>query len=1113
MLYRMRLLVRGNKFIFTDLVAFLFHFFICQTVFGQGGSLSPTNSPLDILQGSPTVNSLGSYGGVNVGVASGTIQKTIDLYKFVSGPLVIPIAVNYASNGLKVNDNGGVVGTGWNASIGGVIRRTVMGNIDVPGNNGLPENFNPYAVDRQTLNYFKGLISYNGGKSSIDGEQDIFSFSFQDYSGKFILAPNGDPILLNHSGLKIIRNVVSQKTTYIIITPDGVRYEFGEVETSYKAGVACGRIFSISAETGYFLTKITHPSGNYINLVYTGSVYNYLTGIDESQVYSRNLVCSPGDLGLELKNCVTTISTQTKLLQEINSTEGRIVFTYIDHQAKAGKILSDFKVYRTGEVTPIKQVLFNYLSHYSGRYTLNPLISDNEWLKYRSFLKEIKDLNADGAEDNKYIFDYLGLDKLPNRFANCQDYYGYFNGKGNSSLIPNSTSPNWSSYFVPTNSDRKPDGNYVTAGMLSKITYPTGGTDSLIYEPNSVWERYGIPSPIEHGAVTATGTGSTGTGIETSSVFNVGETQNITIYFSCDLTVTDGPYPGNGTVELLSNGSVSSTGFVQSGKTGSMVVTLQPGVNYQVRVKAVRGYRISCSANYSYRSEATTYAYKNQTSAGVRIAQVISKADGVSSSKKFYYHKINDTEKKSTAYPIFTPTFEWETQVKFKCLDAATCLTEGITQIIKLSSDSRFGSFYFNDAPIYYSDVFEVDNETNGGISYQFGISPNSRPNLIRGMDLDAPWTSNDDLNGLELNRLYFKFNGNQIVPVKSVKTSYKNDPRIYKVHKAFVGNERYIPACGSGDANPPAEIEIEPFDILEYDHFQQWIYADTVITRDYALNGTDYNERTEINVYDNPLHAQLSRKILLKSDGTKTIYQEIYPDDYVLGTVFINDMITNHLTGFPIESVVYTENGSNRNIIEGTITSYKAGGKGLIDNNYILKVSKSIPQTNFKFSNRNIGILPQNSTATQFSMDGKYINNFKIISYNPNGYPQEVSKKFEPITTYLWGYGGKYPVAEIKNATYLEVLGVLGEATLNNINAVSVADNTIVNAMIKVRSDIPKAQVTSFTYKPFIGMTSKTDSRGITEFYTYDNMSRLQAVLDHFNNVNKSFNYHFRPN
>lgn len=84
------------------LVFFLLGFVCIQVSFGQNSNTNEVKDPLDIISSSPTANSLGQYGGVNVGLASGTVNKSIDLYNFVSGPLQVPISINYSSNGLHL---------------------------------------------------------------------------------------------------------------------------------------------------------------------------------------------------------------------------------------------------------------------------------------------------------------------------------------------------------------------------------------------------------------------------------------------------------------------------------------------------------------------------------------------------------------------------------------------------------------------------------------------------------------------------------------------------------------------------------------------------------------------------------------------------------------------------------------------------------------------------------------------------------------------------------------------------------------------------------------------------------------------------------------------------
>ena len=1071
-------------------------------------------SPLDIIQASPTANSLGQYGGVDVGLASGTVNKTIELYNFITGPLQVPLSINYSSNGLKVNDNGGIIGTGWSANLGGVIRRSIMGEDDEKNTNRLPNTFNPYAVDDQAYNYITGMISYNVTASVYDGEPDVFSFNFGNYSGKFIFDNLGNLVLLNYSALKIIR--VSQ-THFEIYTPDGVKYEFGgpAVEYSYKMGSGCGKVFANPTNTAYFLYKITHPDGTIINLLHDAINYTYVTGVNENYSFRKDnpdldVPCVSGSPSYSRTNCASLMYTRTYLLKELNSALGNIQLSYVDHSAGDGKILKDIQVFPKGNTTPTRKIILNYLEKISNGYPYSNALVDRDNLRFRSFLTEIQFVNSLGTVDSKYKFDYKDLNSLPRRFANCQDYFGYFNGKSNTTLIPKPQNEAWASYFSDVNANREPDEAYVTAGMLSRIIYPTGGVDSLLYEANTTWREYTIPAPSVNGGLTVTGTGTLGTGIQTTSVFTVSFQQKVKFSFFCEILATDGTYPGTGRVVLLKNGAQEISQNVQAYNSSSFEVDLFPGNNYQVRVEAGKGDKVSCTVSYSYKSAPDTKAFKNQISAGARIFKVITKENGVSYEKKYSYYDINDVDKKSSGKVNTDPYFEWFTTGKYKC-SYLNYSYIGKYYKYTLSSNSIFGDSYYDSAPQYYTDVFEENNQNNGGVIYKFTVNPNSRPYLYMGEDFNAPWTSNAHSNGLETDRLIYKRDGTLIVPVQRISTSYRSDPAKSNTFKAYVANQRYLSDDFYG------ESKFAPLDLLEYDHLQRWIYVDSVRTKQYAINGTDYSETIDAFFYDNPVHAQVSRKTRLDSRGKRNVIQYLYPNDYAQGEIFINDMINGKLSGLPVEQISFVEQGTNRSVVSGGLTKYKTGGKGLVDVQLGLDMVTSIPLSSFKFSNRTLGTVPPDGAPASFSADSRYKKEYQISLYNSNARPQEL-KKLEGVTTvYLWGYNNQYPVLEIKNATYVEVVTALTQAAIDNLNSSSQTEATmetlIKNAADKLHTDLPQAMVTSFTYKPLVGMTSKTDARGIKETYTYDGMQRLQAILDHLNNVNRSFDYHYRSN
>lgn len=66
-------------------------------------------------------------------------------------------------------------------------------------------------------------------------------------------------------------------------------------------------------------------------------------------------------------------------------------------------------------------------------------------------------------------------------------------------------------------------------------------------------------------------------------------------------------------------------------------------------------------------------------------------------------------------------------------------------------------------------------------------------------------------------------------------------------------------------------------------------------------------------------------------------------------------------------------------------------------------------------------------------------------------------------------------------------------------------------NPIDEVRVYPQNAQVTSYGYLPFIGMSRMTDGRGLTESYTYDGEQRLRSIADSEGNIRKTYRYHYQ--
>jgi len=192
-------------------------------------------------------------------------------------------------------------------------------------------------------------------------------------------------------------------------------------------------------------------------------------------------------------------------------------------------------------------------------------------------------------------------------------------------------------------------------------------------------------------------------------------------------------------------------------------------------------------------------------------------------------------------------------------------------------------------------------------------------------------------------------------------------------------------------------------------------------------------------------------------------------------------EMVTKNILSPVIEKTIYRYNDQ---LPQKTITNYYKWPSGLITPQTI--------QTQF---------YPQVSPDTRVTYE----------SYDKHGNPLSIIKDGDARIIYVWSYGGQYPIAEIKNATYDQVSNAI-PGFISYITSTSNPSDVMLNSMSSsLRSGLPNAQVTTYTYKPLVGMTSKITPNGVVTTYEYDSFNRLKLIKDKDGKIIQSFEYNYQ--
>ncbi|MBU8883832.1 hypothetical protein KSK37_12115 [Kaistella sp. DKR-2] len=1101
---------------------FLFNF-LCPVVIYCQVDFPVGNNSIDPLirnvETSPTLNNGLSNAGVNI-------------YNIDVSNVSIPIRLNYNGRGVRVNEVASEVGLGWNLSIPYRISRQVYGKAD--------DSYLGYLYNSIYQDFFSSLQKRQevaSNNSDYDFIPDKFYFSLPGKQGSFIFNWEDKAILQQKfDDLKIKADYTDGVITkFEIIDEKGYKYIYGndykkhsvaeQLVYTYGAGVVSSQSNIDTYYDSWYLNSITIDGIQKVTFEYQDSLgifYDKNYDITKQPMYSEG----------QQETYFTHNQIHDKLLSKITFPSGSLDFTYSDNRPDliAGNRLEEITLFSAAKA--VKKYSLHYFNkEFSDSHnTTGVVLSYDPSAKTRMFLSHIDEIDI--SLDTAYkttSFKYSNIN-LPDRFSNSIDMYGYFNGATNG-------------YFLDINGlhgqvNRKVNETLSLGGILEEIKYPGGLTSKFTYEHNE-----GI-SAIQDADIIKVNESNVQKYFTISNYYNPNRNNCTSIDFLLGEFETEVVIPNNVNVSQGIKVDFKVNSFMVEGQEGNpcdhfiaqildeqnVPLTISPTRNYlTVLDKTLPGGLLQNNATYKLKvttwnctqvenvnfsfavSLEETRSQGGQTDPapvyyfgeGKRIAEIAYLEDD-KVLKKFKYQYVDGSGRKSgiiIGYPYY-----------FTILGTVPTSINPILDPYGIRPGSPLSSYNINS--IIYNSVIESiedNNKQKGKTEYTYSTYKNGGGKYYR-----WPYfypADNEWLRGLPLTTTYFKSENGTFERIKSVENFYRigklaNPSLISDPQFVIAGNialysdtNRFsLPLARlyydiEGEVNPSAQEPPEDYRINpNYSpHRGQNLYYKPF----YFTGGRLEKEKTEVTdyfdygklttttqyYYINPQHFQLTSENTRFSDFTTQ--ENIYRYAYEEANQFLID---KNMIGIPLK----TEVKKNDVIISKTETKYP--------------VSQFVANANTAGLPLPYGVDTRNLQSNLMEMKVSY------DKYDEKGNLLQYTTKSGGSVAIIWGYNQTQPIAKIEGATYAQV----SPSAAAIIDASEYGDPNYSETKLTVeldtfRKSLPTFQITTYTYKPLIGVTTITPPSGIREIYKYDTANRLRSVTDVNGNILKEYSYQYK--
>lgn len=1010
--------------------------------------------------------------------------------------------------------------------------------------------------------FYKFLNTGTTGQPTFyDTEPDVYSYALPTgTSGKFVIDRNGKVRALPKTRTKIEMYATGggiDDFEFSVTDESGDIYSFSAFERIQSMTVSSNymmngvsRLGDMQPKNSWYISQIRSGSAReIIAFAYVPETTSYRTPDHESKGF---LVVPPNvsdPVGPDYANTdYTNYSTNTVSGQRLSSITFRgYTVNFIAENTDrldltGGHRLKQLVVLHNADTIKNYKFFHSYFTSFGG----NP-----EYLR----LDSLVEFGKGGVRMPAHKFSYYDALTKPTKNSYSIDHWGYFNGANNSTLLPRYFKPNlnwWYNYDYFINfkgANRNPAFDYTQYGMLQQIKYPTGGAVKVEYEPNT-YSRFGTEyEQIENSRavfINPTQSGNTQEGLfyVDDDFFTL--TQDTTYLWVDAISTCEDPGGGlPADCGIIITGTNVSYGQQLINGSTTAVYRLFPG-SYRLRA-TISIYRTDViGATIKWYTKGSQLVNKTGPGLRVKSIQQFENPSGTATTVRKFKYELSPGVSSGILHDILRYDYDYKGVNNSVGGTIPTCENNYYEYRLRVLESGSLNSFVNQTTQLGYDKVEEIvvsspsDTQTPVGRTiYEFYNEFNNWGFIspIEG-SLNLPITVYPGLTGKAKNQKVYRQDD---VLLSAVDYTYTISPI-----DSIVGWQA-----------APAKFEncgYCNFAFRQYWFLSYAVESATSVTNTYQPGGATLTESKTMNyVFRNGLVNRDSYYIMRKMDTQKSdgysLSQELkYAFDFTdpVGSTVLADMLSRNKLE-PVLSL--TRNTKDGNVLQGRLLNYEVDN---FDASIRMKRYYDIEEPAPLSYATATTIANINSPPTVYKLKATY-------QYDNSGNLSAIQKTDDLTQSFLWS-GTVTPavIAEVINASpnqfYFDGFenggGTIdaqartgGYSRASNFTFVPPSGLTVVSGskltywfwngsawtykelaysggsvLIQDGTKIddlyiipPGAQMTSYTYKYGVGVTSVSDKTQTFKRYEYDSFNRLKLIRDQNGNIEKSFVYNFR--